>query len=60
MSQVTELALVPAIDVFEALSFDDYSRSATLASMEELQYMKCALNGALLLGPDSRSNVELH
>jgi glucan phosphorylase len=60
VSQVTELALVPAIDVFEALSFDDYSRSATLASMEELQYMKCALNGALLLGPDSRSNVELH
>lgn len=36
VNQSTELDLVSAIDVFEANSFDDWSRSATLASLEEL------------------------
>lgn len=58
-SQVTELALVSAVDVFEALSVNDWSRAATLALSEQVQYMKCALNGAVLLGPDSDSNLQM-
>ena len=59
MNQETELALIPAVDVVEALSFDDWGRSSTLASLEGMQFMKCAFNGALLLGADSSSNLQL-
>lgn len=36
VNQVIELALVPSVDVFEALSYDDWNRSATLSSLEQL------------------------
>jgi hypothetical protein len=58
-NQVTELALISTIDVFEALSVDNWSKAATLAASESVQYMKCAQNGAILLGPNSDSNVQM-
>jgi hypothetical protein len=57
-NQITELALLPTIDVFEALSVNDWSKAATLAAAEQVQFMKCAVNGALLFGPDSDSNLQ--
>ena len=55
-NDLTELALISSVDIHEALSESSQNDASILAEFESLSYMKCALNGAILVGSNSASN----
>lgn len=58
LNQSTELQVIAAVDIYENLTTSGL-HAASLQKLQETAFMKCAMNGAVLLGEDHRENREI-